>query len=221
MSTDALGPPVKLLPGERIENVEELDLRDPEKMPDALEELCKLTGVERAEDIGQNGPAVGARVTEANAGEPALRLFEVVFGRDSLTVAMVVGDLFPKLSKPRCSTSAASRVANSTHSGKRSPGASRTRLATSRRTACGGSPTTGPSTRRLSSSALRRERSSAGRGSRLRLFPGARGPCATRSWRPSPGFSGGSRTTTSGSRAPPPPTPTGSRTPAGKATQAQ
>ena len=66
-------------------------------MPDALEELCKLTGVERAEDIGQNGPAVGARVTEANAGEPALRLFEVVFGRDSLTVAMVVGDLFPKL----------------------------------------------------------------------------------------------------------------------------
>jgi len=97
MSTDALGPPVKLLPGERIENVEELDLRDPEKMPDALEELCKLTGVERAEDIGQNGPAVGARVTEANAGEPALRLFEVVFGRDSLTVAMVVGDLFPKL----------------------------------------------------------------------------------------------------------------------------
>ena len=97
MSTDALSPPVKLLPGERIENVQELDLRDPEKMPDALEELCKLTGVERAEDIGQNGPAVGARVTEANAGEAALRLFEVVFGRDSLTVAMVVGDLFPKL----------------------------------------------------------------------------------------------------------------------------
>jgi glycogen debranching enzyme len=88
---------VKLLPGERIEAVEELDLRDPETMPDALDELCKLTGVERPEEIGLNGPAVGARVTEQNAGEDALRLFEVVFGRDSLTVALVVSDLFPRL----------------------------------------------------------------------------------------------------------------------------
>ena len=88
---------MKLLPGERIDAVQELDLRDPETMPDALEELCKLTGVERPEEIGLNGPAVGARVTERNAGEAALRLFEVVFGRDSLTVALVVGDLFPRL----------------------------------------------------------------------------------------------------------------------------
>src|SRR5436190_4824363 len=90
-------PPVKVLPGERIESVQELDLRDPETMPDALEELCKLTGVERPEEIGLNGPAVAARVTEQNAGEAALRLFEVVFGRDSLTVALVVADLFPRL----------------------------------------------------------------------------------------------------------------------------
>lgn len=94
---DALLPPVKLLPGERLESVEELELRDPETMPDSLEELCKLTGVERPEEIGLNGPAIGARVTEQNAGESALRLFEVVFGRDSLTVALVVGDLFPRL----------------------------------------------------------------------------------------------------------------------------
>jgi len=94
---EALHPPVKLLPGERLERVEKLDLRDPEEMPDALEELCKLTGVERPEEIGLNGPAVGARVTDENAGEDALRLFEVVFGRDSLTVALVVADLFPRL----------------------------------------------------------------------------------------------------------------------------
>src|SRR2546429_8534822 len=90
-------PPMKLLPGERIESVEELDLRDPETMPDALEELCKLTGVERPEEIGLNGPAVGARVTEENAGEAALRLVAVEFGRDSLTVDPVVGDLLPRL----------------------------------------------------------------------------------------------------------------------------
>ena len=88
---------MKLLPGERIESVEELDLRDPEAMPDALDELCKLTGVERPEEIGLNGPAVAARVTEENAGEAALRLYEVVFGRDSLTVAVFVAELFPRL----------------------------------------------------------------------------------------------------------------------------
>jgi glycogen debranching enzyme len=93
----ALDPPVKLLPGERLESVQELDLRDPETMPDSLEELCRLTGVETPEEIGLNGPAIGARVTERNAGEAALRLFEVVFGRDSLTVALMVADLFPRL----------------------------------------------------------------------------------------------------------------------------
>jgi glycogen debranching enzyme len=66
-------------------------------MPDALGELCKLAGVERPEEIGLNGPVVGARVSDANVGEEALRLFEVVFGRDSLTVAMLVADLFPRL----------------------------------------------------------------------------------------------------------------------------
>jgi glycogen debranching enzyme len=88
---------VKLLPGERVERVQELELADLPAMPDALAELCKLTGVERPDEIGDNGPAVGARVTEENAGEESLRLFEIVFGRDSLTVALVVSDLFPKL----------------------------------------------------------------------------------------------------------------------------
>src|SRR5439155_21699714 len=90
-------PPVKLLPGERLERVEELDLVDPPAMPDALDELCKLAGVERPEEIGLNGPVVGARVSDANVGEEALRLFEVVFGRDSLTVALFLADLFPRL----------------------------------------------------------------------------------------------------------------------------
>jgi len=94
---DGLDPPVKLLPGERIQRVQELELVDPPEPPDALVELCLLTGVERPEEIGDAGPAVGARVTEANAGEESLRLFEIVFGRDSLTVALMVADLFPKL----------------------------------------------------------------------------------------------------------------------------
>jgi glycogen debranching enzyme len=89
--------PVELLPGERLVEVRDVDLVDPPALPDALGELCKLTGVERPEEIGENGPAVASRVTDANADAPELRLFEVVFGRDSLTTALFVAHLFPRL----------------------------------------------------------------------------------------------------------------------------
>ena len=92
-----MSEPVTLLPGERLESVQELDLVDPPAMHDPLAELCILAGVERPEEIGDNGPVIASRATAANADEPALRLFEIVFGRDSLTVALFVADLFPKL----------------------------------------------------------------------------------------------------------------------------
>ena len=88
---------IRLLPGERLEQVQELELVDPPAMPDPLAELCKLAGVDRPEEIGDNGPAIASRATEANADEPSLRLFEIVFGRDSLTVALILSELFPKL----------------------------------------------------------------------------------------------------------------------------
>jgi glycogen debranching enzyme len=88
---------VRLLPGERLERVQELEIVDPPAMPDSLDELCKLAGVERPEEVGENGPLIAARATRANAGEAALRLFEIVYGRDSLIAALFVGDLFPVL----------------------------------------------------------------------------------------------------------------------------
>jgi glycogen debranching enzyme len=88
---------VKLLPGERLERVQELEIVDPPATPDPLYELCKLARVERPEEAGRNGPLIAARATEANAGEGALRLFEMVYGRDSLVAALFVGDLFPLL----------------------------------------------------------------------------------------------------------------------------
>jgi glycogen debranching enzyme len=88
---------VKLLPGERLERVQELEIVDPPASPDPLEELCKLARVERPEEVGRNGPLIGARATDANAGEAVLRLFEIVYGRDSLVAALFVGHLFPLL----------------------------------------------------------------------------------------------------------------------------
>ena len=89
--------PITLLPGERLESVRELAIVDPPTVPDPLAELCRLAGVERPEEIGRNGPVIAARVTDANADEEALRLFEVVFGRDALITALFIGDLFPLL----------------------------------------------------------------------------------------------------------------------------
>jgi glycogen debranching enzyme len=88
---------IKLLPGERLEHVQELEIVDPPAAPDPLDELCKLAGVDRPEEVGQNGPLIGARATDTNAGQPALRLFEIVYGRDSLVAALFVGDRFPRL----------------------------------------------------------------------------------------------------------------------------
>jgi len=88
---------VKLLPGERLERVQELQIVDLPVMPDPLAELCKLARVERPEEVGENGPLIAARTTDANAGEAALRLFEIVYGRDALVASLFVGDLFPLL----------------------------------------------------------------------------------------------------------------------------
>jgi len=77
--------------------VQELDIVDPLATPDPLAELCKLARVERPEEVGRNGPLIAARATDANSGEAALRLFEIVYGRDSLMAALFVGDLFPLL----------------------------------------------------------------------------------------------------------------------------
>jgi glycogen debranching enzyme len=92
-----VGNDVKLLAGERLERVEKLEIVDPSARLDPLDELCKLARVERPEEVGSNGPLIAARATDANAGEAALRLFEIVYGRDSLVAALFVGDLFPHL----------------------------------------------------------------------------------------------------------------------------
>jgi len=91
------GSDVKLLPGERLERVQELEIVDPPAPLNPLDERCKLARVERPEEVGRNGPLIAARTTDANAGESALRLFEIVYGRDSLIAALFVGHLFPLL----------------------------------------------------------------------------------------------------------------------------
>lgn len=46
-----------------------------------------------------HGPSIASRATQENKGVESLRLFEVLFGRDSLRVALDVGNRYPQLLK--------------------------------------------------------------------------------------------------------------------------
>jgi glycogen debranching enzyme len=86
-----------LLPGERVINVEHADITKPSSYPSSLAALDRLTGAKHYGDIGKFGPSVASRATEANQNISELRLFEVLFGRDSLRVAQDLLDYYPNL----------------------------------------------------------------------------------------------------------------------------
>jgi glycogen debranching enzyme len=88
---------IHLFPYERLVHVETLSLIKPEKYPSALKELEKLTGVSRASEIGDKGPAMASRAIEGREGHAALRLYEALFGRDSIKVSAFLLDKYPKL----------------------------------------------------------------------------------------------------------------------------
>lgn len=88
-----------LLPGERVISVTRPDIKASTQYPISTKALQRLTGAESFQDIGKFGPSVASRVIEANKDVAELRLFEVLFGRDSLRVALDVKDRYPQLLK--------------------------------------------------------------------------------------------------------------------------
>lgn len=89
-----------LKPGERVINVETPNIKTPTEYPVSLNALKKLTGVDVKEsfrEIGLHGPSVASRATEENKEVESLRLFEVLFGRDSLRVALDLSGRYPQL----------------------------------------------------------------------------------------------------------------------------
>src|SRR5438552_1220246 len=85
-----------LHPGDRVTNVEFPDMQTPVNPPDALLALMRLTKSPRADEIGMHGPPVAAVATEENAHIEELRLFETLFGRDSLIVSTFLLPQFPR-----------------------------------------------------------------------------------------------------------------------------
>lgn len=90
-----------LLPGEKLVSVVTPPLRSFTRPPSSLQEVLRLTRATSMNDIGKYGPSVASLAMEGGqvAASGHLRLYEVLFGRDSLRVAMSLIDVAPQLAR--------------------------------------------------------------------------------------------------------------------------
>lgn len=115
-------PPYPLLSGERLLSITQHPPRIFEASPSSLQQMMRLTRVSSPNAIGEHGPSVASLAFEVSARtsvEPGesplnapvitdetlvsvpehLRLYEVVFGRDSLRVAIDLISSYPELAR--------------------------------------------------------------------------------------------------------------------------
>lgn len=91
---------IPLLEGEKIISVQTFEPPKPSKRLSTLKEMYRLTGATNKTEVGLNGPAVAALSLETGGGSPeAQGLYGVVFGRDSLRVAIDLVDHYPQLAR--------------------------------------------------------------------------------------------------------------------------
>lgn len=88
-----------LLPGEIVVHVEQFDLQPSHTSNpvSVIKAIHRLSNTSLNEDVGQNGPVVAAISTPENGDVEELQLFDVLFGRDSLRVALDLLDRYPRL----------------------------------------------------------------------------------------------------------------------------
>lgn len=100
--TSEIPDDITLLPGERLLNVINHEPRSFGRVPSSLEQILRLTGAQLEEEIGRQRPSVASLALETEASSQApdhLRLYEVVFGRDSLRVAIDLISSYPELAR--------------------------------------------------------------------------------------------------------------------------
>lgn len=100
--TSELPADIQLLPGERLLNVVHHEPRSFGRVPSSLEQILRLTGAQLEEEIGRQRPSIASLAFETDeaTNTPAhLHLYEVVFGRDSLRVAIDLISSYPELAR--------------------------------------------------------------------------------------------------------------------------
>lgn len=95
---DELPAHFKLLPGEHAVEIVEYPHEEPSKVPSSTEQMMRLTKAKLASEIGRFGPAKAALSFDENAPEH-LRLYDTLFGRDSLRVAIDLISSYPELAR--------------------------------------------------------------------------------------------------------------------------
>ncbi len=93
-----------LLPHEQLRSITEHPPRIYTNRPSTIKELLRLTRAQHVDDIGKTGPSIASLAIETevhvpNADTEHLHLYEVVFGRDSLRVAIDLISTYPELAR--------------------------------------------------------------------------------------------------------------------------
>lgn len=95
-----------LLPGETLRSITKHPPREHTERPSSTRELLRLTRAKHIDEIGFTGPSVASLALESHikneiSGDAPdhLRLYEVVFGRDSLRVAIDLISSHPELAR--------------------------------------------------------------------------------------------------------------------------
>tara|TARA_B100000678_G_scaffold32687_1_gene24103 strand:+ start:884 stop:2353 length:1470 start_codon:yes stop_codon:yes gene_type:complete len=88
-----------LLEGERLISIVHHPLSPAAAPPSSIEQMMRLTHSDRSRDIGKNGPALASLALDPKETNEHLRLYEAVFGRDSLRVAGYLVERYPELAK--------------------------------------------------------------------------------------------------------------------------
>lgn len=90
-----------LLPWETLLYVQHHTARAiPNEQPSSLREILRLTHAKTPEEIGQTGPSIAALAYDSAEHTPDhLKLYNVVFGRDSLRVAIDLMSNYPELAR--------------------------------------------------------------------------------------------------------------------------
>lgn len=93
--------PIRLLPGEELIGVQEHEpLPRPLRPPSSIHEILRLTAATKPSEVGLFGPAVAALPSESLEPTPEHQnLYSVLFGRDSLRVAMDLVHEYPRLAQ--------------------------------------------------------------------------------------------------------------------------
>ena len=98
-STHELPKDFRLLPGESIiEPIVTYEHHRPDRSPSSTEQMIRLTHAQIADEIGKFGPSDASTTFDTSAPDH-LKLYETLFGRDSLRTAIDLIDDYPLLAR--------------------------------------------------------------------------------------------------------------------------